>query len=283
MRFSHIDTILLFGLSAEERQAVDTANRYAHHAYFEAECMTDLLAVPHLALVADPTKLSEADWVALMDYYRQVPEEGINAFFTRPMLVPNDVTADFHFPAGVKDLQWQLTGHLYRHAHRNESPRNIGLMLQQALRDYAQKYRYIFFLCSPKNIDLLTDLQIAAREVGRPFVCSDQQSFIYRRNRLNEATRQMMLASLQSGEEAYHFEFDLDPILSWREDLFHLLEERGFYMSLQVDRDPVPILTRFNSEDSLLLYSMAWAHFSLADRISPWWKGESVWDTFTFE
>lgn len=280
---SHTDTILLFGLSAEERQVVDTANRYVHHAYFEAECMTDLLAVPHVALVADPTRLSEADWVALMEYYRQVPEDGANAFFTRPMLVPNDVTAAFHFPAGVKDLQWQLTGHLYHHAHSNESPRDIGKMLRQALRDYSQKYRFIFFLCSPKNIALLTDLQFVAKEVGRPFVCSDQQSFLYRRNRLNEATRQMMLASLQSGEEAYHFEFDLDPILSWREDLIPLMEGKGFYMSLQVDRDPVPILKRFNSEDSLLLYSMAWAHLALADCIAPWWKGESAWDTFTIE
>ncbi len=114
MRCSHTDTILLFGLSPEARQAVDTANRRTGYQCFEAGCPADLLAVPHLALVADPAALSEEDWAELMDYYRQVPEDGANVFFTRFRPTPSDVTAAFRFPEGIKDLQWQLTGHFYR-------------------------------------------------------------------------------------------------------------------------------------------------------------------------
>lgn len=274
MPYSNTDTILLYGLTPEERHAVDTANRHTNYQCFEACCVTDLLAVPHLALVANPASLSEADWLELMDQYRQTPKDGAKTFFTRPMLVPPDVTADFHFAEGIKDLRWQLTGYLYRHAVRSGDPWDGGLERRQVLRNYAEKYPYIFFLCFPKNTDLLTDLQMVAREAGRLFLCTPKQCDTYRCSKLHQASQKLQAAARGTGRVT--FRFDYEPAQAYEDELLPLMEEEGFLMPVQLNRDTLPILEHFNESSSLLLYPVELS--DTAARISQWWQGACAWD-----
>lgn len=274
MPYSNTDTILLYGLTPEERRAVDAANRHTNYQCFEAGCVTDLLAVPHLALVADSADLAETDWVGLMEQYRQTPEDGAKTFFTQPMLVPPDVTAAFHFPEGIKDLQWQLTGHLYRHAVRSGHSWDSGQERRQVLQNYANQYPYIFYLCRPQNTDPLTDLQMVARETGRLFLCTPKQGDTYRCGKLHRAAQKLQAAARGTGKVA--FRFDFEPSLTYEEDLIPLMEEEGFLMPVQLNRDTLPILEHFNNRDSLLLYPLKFS--DTAAQISQWWQGACAWD-----
>lgn len=279
MLYSSSDTILLYHLTPEERQAVNTANRHTNYSYCQADCVSDLLAVPHLAMVVNPTGLSETGWVDLMDYYRQAPEDGAKVFFTRPLLVPSDITAAFRFPDGAKELQWQLTRHLYRHAVNSGHGWDSGQELRQTLRDYAKRYPRIFFLCSFKNADLLTDLQTVAKEGGRLFLCTQKQGDTYRNLKLYQASRALQTMACGTGKIA--FRFDFVPALIYGEDLLPLMEEKGFFMPIQPDRGSLHILERFNNNRSLLLYPLEFS--DVAADISRWWQGAYAWDGVSFK
>lgn len=279
MLYSNSDTILLYHLTPEEGQAVNTANRHTNYSCCQVDCASDLLAVPHLAMVANPTGLSETDWVDLMDYYRQAPEDGAKVFFTRPALVPPDITAAFRFPDGIKELQWQLTRHLYRHAVNSGHGWGSGQELRQALRDYAKQYPRIFFLCSSKNADLLTDLQAVAKEIGRLFLCTQKQGDAYRNLKVFQASRALQAAVHGTGKIA--FRFDLVPPLIYGEDLLPLMEEKGFFMPIPPDRGSLHILKRFNNNCSLLLYPLEFS--DVAADISHWWQGAYAWASVSFK
>lgn len=279
MLYSNSDTILLYHLTPEERQAVNTANRHTNYSCCQASCAADLLAVPHLALVVNPTGLSETDWTDLMDYYHQAPEDGAKVFFTRPMLVPSDITAAFHFPEGVKDLQWQLTRHLYRHAVSSGDRWDNGRDARQALRNHAKQYPHIFFLCSPKNTDLLTDLQAVAKETCRLFLCTQKQSDTYRSIKLYQASRALLAAIHETGRVT--FRFDFVPALIYGEDLLPLMEEKGFFMPIPPDRGSLSILRHFNNNHSLLLYPLEFS--DAAADISHWWQGTYAWASVSFK
>ncbi len=105
-----------------------------------------------------------------------------------------------------------------------------------------REHKYVFLLCSSTNIDRLAAFFAAAKKAGRLFVCDSYQKSI-----LDVVTR-------YSGEKCPLYGFSR--ALIYGQNLLPLMKEKGFCMPIRGGEWARSLAERFDSKESLFVYSM---------------------------
>lgn len=105
-----------------------------------------------------------------------------------------------------------------------------------------REHKCVFLLCSSTNIDRLAAFFAAAKKAGRLFVCDNYQKSI-----LDVVTR-------YSGEKCPLYDFSR--VLIYGQNLLPLMKEKGFCMPIRSGAWARSLAERFDSKESLFVYSM---------------------------
>lgn len=114
--------------------------------------------------------------------------------------------------------------------------------LSRQAAEYLKRWKNVFVLCSSTNIDRLAGLYAAAKRARKPFICDGYQSDILRTVTGYGGKRSSL--------------YDFSHVLTYGDNLLPLMREKGFCMPVRANDRFHGIMSHFQKEESILLYSM---------------------------
>ena len=113
--------------------------------------------------------------------------------------------------------------------------------LQQKTQEYMTQYKYVYVMCASTNLERICALSKAVPR-GKYFICDGYQKALM--------------------ELVEHHWGNLSPLYRdlkktvYGDNIFEAMEERGFLMTVRDNRDFRNIISKFDREQSIMLYSM---------------------------
>lgn len=113
--------------------------------------------------------------------------------------------------------------------------------LQQKIREYMTQYKYVYVMCASTNLERICALSKAVPR-GKYFICDCYQKTL------------MELVEHHWGKLSPLYR-DLKKTV-YGDNIHDAMEERGFLMTVRDNRDFRNIISKFDREQSIMLYSM---------------------------
>ena len=113
--------------------------------------------------------------------------------------------------------------------------------LQQKIRKYMTQYKYVYVMCASTNLERICALSKAVPR-GKYFICDGYQKNL------------MELVEHHWGKLSPLYR-DLKKT-AYGDNIFEAMKERGFLMTVRDNRDFRNIISKFDREQSIMLYSM---------------------------
>lgn len=113
--------------------------------------------------------------------------------------------------------------------------------LQQKVREYMTQYKYVYVMCASTNLERICALSKAVPR-GKYFICDGYQKNL------------MELVEHHWGKLSPLYR-DLKKTV-YGDNIFEAIKERGFLMTVRDNRDFRNIISKFDREQSIILYSM---------------------------
>lgn len=113
--------------------------------------------------------------------------------------------------------------------------------LQQKIREYMAQYKYVYVMCASTNLERICALSKAVPR-GKYFICDCYQKTL------------MELVEHHWGKLSPLYR-DLKKTV-YGDNIFEAMKERGFLMTVRDNRDFRNIISKFDIEQSIMLYSM---------------------------
>ena len=124
---------------------------------------------------------------------------------------------------------------------RPDTPPDSERTLQQKVREYMEKYKYVFVLCASTNLERICAFSKAVPK-GKYFICDDYQK--------------ELLELIENHWGCYSELYRDIKKTTYGENIKEKLKEKGFLMMVRDNRKFREIIKKFNPENSIILYSM---------------------------
>lgn len=126
--------------------------------------------------------------------------------------------------------------------------------LQKKAREYMEKYKYVFLLCSATNVERICAFSKAVPR-GKYFVCDEYQ--------------RELIELLEKHWQGYSPLYKNVKKTVYGENILPKLQKKGFLMAVRDNESFRAIISKFNREESIILYSMWDGYKSKADSTIP--------------
>lgn len=124
---------------------------------------------------------------------------------------------------------------------RPQSQQMSEYELQQKVRGYIRNYKYVFVLCAATNLERVCGLAHAVPR-GKYFICDEYQK--------------QLLELIQTDRGSKSALYTIPKMTVYGDNLLERFKDRGFLMVVRANPRFKSILQHFDSEQSIILYSL---------------------------